>query len=117
MKLAKTVRKRQLQFMGHVMRKEGLENLALTGNDRRKETTGKTKTYIPKEYQHMDEEKAARRRSSKRRRDGVAEADKEQTYVEGHDRPRPQWIRHPEEEKNEWTIPALFSKGAMFINR
>jgi ribosomal 50S subunit-associated protein YjgA (DUF615 family) len=29
--LISTIRKRQLEFLGHVMRKEGLENLSVTG--------------------------------------------------------------------------------------
>ena len=30
-KLVETIRKRQLQFLGHVLRKEELENMAITG--------------------------------------------------------------------------------------
>ncbi len=39
-KLLPTVRKRQLEFLGHVMRKESLENLTLTGRIEGKKSRG-----------------------------------------------------------------------------
>ena len=40
-KLLPTVRKRQLEFLGHVMRKESLENLTLTGRIEGKKSRGR----------------------------------------------------------------------------
>ena len=42
-KLMKVTRKRQLQFLGHVMRCEGMENLMLTGKIEIKKSKGRQK--------------------------------------------------------------------------
>ena len=45
--LLKAIRKRQLEFLGHVMRKEGLENLSVTGKINGKRSRGRQRlTYI-----------------------------------------------------------------------
>ena len=45
--LIKTIRKRQLQFLGHIMRKEGLENLMLTGYiDGKRDKGRQRQTYL-----------------------------------------------------------------------
>ena len=40
-RLLKTIRKTQLEFLGHVMRKEGLENLTMTGKIEGKRSRGR----------------------------------------------------------------------------
>ena len=44
-KLLPTVRKRQLEFLGHVMRKESVENLMLTGCIEGKKSRGRSEFY------------------------------------------------------------------------
>ncbi len=45
--LLRAIRKRQLEFLGHVMRKEELENLSVTGKISGKRSRGRQKlTYI-----------------------------------------------------------------------
>ena len=40
-KIMKTIRKRQVEFLGHVMRKEGSEELMLTGRVNEKRNSGR----------------------------------------------------------------------------
>ena len=40
-RLIKDIRMRQMRFLGHVLRKEGLESLALTGNIEGKRSRGR----------------------------------------------------------------------------
>ena len=45
--LLKSIRKRQLEFLGHIMRKEGLENLSITGKIDGRRSRGRQRlTYI-----------------------------------------------------------------------
>ena len=41
LKIMKTIRKRQVEFLGHVMRKEGSEELMLTGRVNEKRNSGR----------------------------------------------------------------------------
>ena len=44
----KRIKKRQLEFLGHVMRKEKLENLTVTGKKRGKEVEGDNEVLLSK---------------------------------------------------------------------
>ena len=55
-KLMNNIRKRQLQFLGHVMRKEGLENLTLTGKINGTRSRGRPRlTYLKSLSKWMSE--------------------------------------------------------------
>ena len=46
-KLVETIKKRQLQFLGHILRKEELEDMAITGNIEGKRARGRQRlTFI-----------------------------------------------------------------------
>ena len=53
----KTIRKRQIEFFGHVMRKEGLEELMLTGRVNGKRSRGRQRlTYLESLSKWMTEQ-------------------------------------------------------------
>ena len=56
-KIMKTIRKRQIEFLGHVMRKEGLEELMLTGRVNGKRSRGRQRlTYLESLSKWMTEQ-------------------------------------------------------------
>ena len=85
--LLRTIRKRQLEFLGHVMRKEELENLSVTGKINGKRSRGRQRlTYIARISRWMK----------------ITEVDikdhKRQEELEVHDRRRPYRTGHLDDD-------------------
>ena len=55
--LMKTIRKRQMQFLGHLYRQKGIEHLALTGKIEGKRSRGRPRTTYLQSLNHWGNEK------------------------------------------------------------
>ena len=83
------IRAGQMSFLGHIMRKHGLENIVVTGKIEGERSRGRPRMNFTKSLSQL----------LKIRKPG---------RVENHDRQRPNWIRHLERER---VLPLNISTG------
>ena len=86
-KLMNRIRAGQMSFLGHIMRKHGLENIVVTGKIEGERSRGRPRLNFMKSLSQLL--KISEVEIIERKKPG---------RVEHHDRQRPNWIRHLERE-------------------
>ena len=87
-KLMNRIRAGQMSFLGHIIRKHGLENIVVTGKIEGERSRGRPRLNFMKSLSQLLKIQWSRDHRK----------NKKQGRVENHDRQRPNWIRHLEGE-------------------
>ena len=85
-KLMNRIRAGQMSFLGHIMRKHGLENIVVTGKIEGERSRGRPRLNFMKSLSQL-------------LKISEVEIIERTGRVENHDRQRPNWIRHLERER------------------